>query len=259
MTVILDCEVERREKEREGRETELRTLIREWLCKTPQVDRDLAPYVVHGEYKRARKEELEKLSKEWLKNLRNLSEAERGLFKTINDYDEKYFGDFTFKSDSIVAPFLEYRIDEDGEEVTRFLEFPEYESITSLNYRFLVKDLEEGTEGTADHNIGVITIPPHNLTNKNVILHEMTHAYEDSLPWPHREILLTCLYGDLSKKIPDLDEHIIGKCHSILAQEITLTGGSHSILFRLKCLDLDLRCELELGTIFGYDLWEKVQ
>ena len=75
------------------------------------------------------------------------------MFELVLEYEGEFFGDFTFQSDSIVAPFLEYKIEEDGEEVTKHVEFYEFASITNSYYRFLVKDLDERTEGTADHSL----------------------------------------------------------------------------------------------------------
>ena len=80
----------------------------------------------------------------------------------------------------------------------------------------------------------------------------MIHAYEGALDWAFQQILLTCLYKDLSRKIDNLDGRLVENCHASILRQNALIGGCHSVLFYLKSLDLDLRCGFELGTVWGY-------
>ena len=65
-------------------------------------------------------------------------------------------------------------------------------------------------------------------------------------------MLLTCLYRDLSGKIPDLKVRLIMHSHITVAEQTARQGGWHGMLFYLKSLELDLRCGFKLGTVCGY-------
>ena len=201
------------------------------------------------EEKQAREAEFQRLYCEWY---RNRTPQEETLSDLISDYEEEFFDDFTFQSDSVVAPFLEYKIEEDGEKVIVYEDVPTRTSIKDTYYRCQVNDIDDETEGQINSAERIIIIPPRNLNNKGIILHEMIHAYEDILHWTDKERLLICLYRDLSDKIPNLDERIFTENHLIIGTQTAYQGGHHGILFHLKSLDLDCRCRFNLGTVFGY-------
>ena len=181
----------------------------------------------------------------------NRTQDEIELYDLIIEYDEKLFKDFTFQRESLITPFLKGKTKVNGKWVT-FYENPHeaIESITDSLYRFLVADLEDA-EGLVKHPTRTMTIPLHNLGRKDVILHEMIHIYEDVLHPMYKEILQHCLYVRLSKKIPDLDTHILERCNLAILHENAIDGGYHGPLFHLKSLDLDCRCRFNLGTVFG--------
>jgi hypothetical protein len=188
----------------------------------------------------------------YVKWFRNRTEEEKKLFESILKYEGKYFGDFHFRSNSIVAPFLKYREEVDGKMKKVYAEIPVMTTITDMFYRVRVRNLDKNTYGRCEHKKRIITITPSNLNNKPLILHEMIHAYVDGLNYCFREILLTCLYRDLSRKTPKLDSYLTKKNHVFEAKRIANAGGFHSILFNLKSLDLDFRCGFKPGTVFGY-------
>jgi hypothetical protein len=67
------------------------------------------------------------------------------------------------------------------------------------------------------------------------------------------DVVLLCLYNDLKPKTPDPDRLIIEHAHLLTGVNITELGGRHDVLFLLKNYDLDLRHNLPLGTVCGYD------
>ena len=87
---------------------------------------------------------------------------------------------------------------------------------------------------------------------KITLLHEMIHAYESELQlsgYNHpRELVLLHLYKKLIKRLGEKKTNEIIK----IASQSIFWQASHSILFTLKTIDLDLRLKLPLGSIFAY-------
>ena len=128
-----------------------------------------------------------------------------------------------------------------------------------LSCQFRISKIR-GSMGRYDPRKHTIFIRPEYITDKTVILHEMIHAYEGILLQEHdalrqilRDNLTFSLYNCLRPKINDLNEKILHHSHIVAQEQITKIGGLHSILFYLKSLDLDLRLDLKLGEIYGYD------
>jgi len=205
------------------------------------------------EKQQARKAELRELYIEWWSNR---TPDESKLLDNVFEYEDEFFDDFTFKPGSIITPYIEYEIEYDGEWVTEYVEVPDdMTSIDFSHYRLYVAELDDGTEGQINNVDRIITIPKENIDNKSVVLHEMIHAYINSMSdyyWTFREILTTCLYKDMSAKIPDLEDRLIANSQLLISQQTMLQGGEHGTLFFLKSLDLDLRCGYKLGTVCGY-------
>ena len=132
-------------------------------------------------------------------------------------------------------------------------------SITS--YCFKVSKLRN-SQGWSDSKKRIITISTKYLEDDSTLLHEMIHAYEDFLlrrdyfytRLTLRDLLTHFLYRELSKKIKDLDILIHEFIHIRPYDDKTSGGGFHSLLFFLKSIDLDLRLEKKLGTVFAYGL-----
>lgn len=192
-------------------------------------------------------EEFNELYHEWWVK-RTPDELE--LHSKILDYEAEFFKDMRFEENSIIHDFLAYT-DEDGNEY-----FDEcFYDLQSSKYRFYVKTFEDDTMGETDLSEHVITISPTYKNDKTVILHEMIHAYANTLNEvnpTHKDILLLTLYNNLKEKIQDIDNRILSHAHDLLQFDVTLTGGYHDVLFFLKSLDLDLKCGYKLGTICGY-------
>lgn len=79
-----------------------------------------------------------------------------------------------------------------------------------------------------------------------VLLHEVIHAYEFMLEkYPqYLQYVLLRLYVKLSEKIPNLLLMLNDDTHVVFSV--------HTPLFMMKALDLDLRLNLPLGTIYAY-------
>jgi len=183
------------------------------------------------------------------------------LFDLILKYEKEYFEDFRFQRDSIVDPFLKYEeanISEDnnGGAVTvcedAFV-LDIMQSMQHLCYDVRIEDLDDGTGGQVIYADKIIAIAPPCVDDKSVILHEMIHVFETELDWKYKAILLTCLYKDLSGKIPELDDLLRENNQISIGSNISAKGGDYSILFSLKSFDLDLRCGFKLGTVFHYN------
>lgn len=191
------------------------------------------------------------------------NKAEGKLYETVLDYDADYFQDMRFAEDSIVAPFLKFDIEEAcGEMVEQVSEIEDkFTCIGTNGYRFLIASLDDDTCAITNSEERVVTFHPDHAENKIVILHELIHVHENILGqgWSQlKEILLLQLYRKLQGCIPELDNRIIDHAHLIPGVDIARVGGSHGILFFLKSLDLDLRCNWKLGTVcmYGRDTYD---
>lgn len=168
------------------------------------------------------------------------------LHGKILEYEEKYFEDMTFQPGSALYDIVQTVID-----------MYDYFSLEleSQYFTFHIQDLENGTMGQTNFPERKIVIAPKYKNDKSVILHEMIHAYELTLQTEHsvlNELLLITLYNKLKPQIPELDK-LINEHVELYGQHcVSISGGTHGLLFYLKSLDLDLRCEYKLGTVCGY-------
>lgn len=162
---------------------------------------------------------------------------------------EDYFDDMCLTKKSIVGKYLDtpYEDSKDDDDYTL--------SIDAHFYKFYITD-EEECDGYTDIYNRTITIHRKHINDKNILLHEMLHAHEhiiNSAVPVVRDILIIELYNHLKKHIQDLDKLIYNHANLLHNLELTDMGGNHSVLFMLKSLDLDLRLNNELFTVFGYD------
>ena len=183
-------------------------------------------------------------------------EREKKLYNTILDYQEEYFKDMTLQSDSILHDFLHTEFaDEEGDfHAASSVVQMKMSSIENYYYRIKIIDTPKPI-GRINYKDRVIEFSPQSSEMPDVIMHEMIHAYEDSLgehPAYYRDILFLCLYKDLSSRIENLDSYILKFSSLVDLENIQMRGGRHSILFFLKSLDIDLRMKYEFGTTFGY-------
>ena len=99
-----------------------------------------------------------------------------------------------------------------------------------------------------------ITIPEQYADEDYILLHEMIHAHEhllDELHPVYREGLFLCLMEELKGKIDNLDELLLSFTRYSISTEMA-NSNTHSALFVLKSLDLDLKMGYELGTVYAY-------
>jgi hypothetical protein len=189
--------------------------------------------------------------------IHSCTDKDRELWERVRDLEDTYFRDMTFQVDSILRDYLQFEIaNENGVFSPSHTDVCEKLSSLSNAYcRFYVKDLPPRIAGRYNSREKTITISPEYSNNQAVIMHEMIHAYEDSLhsePDFYRDILFMCLYKELSGKVEDLDSRILAHSHVFEAEIISSYGGAHGMLFFLKSLELDLRCGYKLGTVCGY-------
>ena len=185
-------------------------------------------------------------TKWWL----NRTPEELNLHKKVLEYEEKYFRDMNFESDSILKDYIMFYNGNGNDEESADI----YYSLDNFQYRYLVKKLDD-CGGETNQIKRTITIDPKYIENKSLILHEIIHAHINIIQTIQpflRDALLICLYKYNKEKIDDLDQRILKHANIVSGLDISRRGGSHDILFFLKSLELDLRCGYKLGTICGY-------
>lgn len=132
-------------------------------------------------------------------------------------------------------------------------------SIDEQLFRIIVEDTKK-YDAYVDISEPKIVINKKHVNNKATILHEMIHAHEYILQKQKtllKEIVLIELYKNLkpqlAKRSLNLDAIIFNHANIPHNQYLSEYGGEHDLLFLLKSLDLDLKCDFELFTVFGYD------
>ena len=197
---------------------------------------------------RLSQEELQTKYNEWWNNL---TEYTHHLYTQIMTYESEYFSDLLLKSPE-VAKYLEV-LDANKEPIDFFYDFNL--SLDAQLYTFHVDALQDCI-GVHDSSNRTITIDTEYLNSKEVILHEMVHAYENILdecgiPFI-KEFIFIELYKYLQQQDIDIDGRILA--HSNMLSGIDISSrGKHGVFFLLKTIELDIKCNLPLGTICGYD------
>lgn len=167
---------------------------------------------------------------------------------------ESYFDDMMLDKNSIMYKYMRMLNDEFADDTNNDTDAL---SLQAYNYRFEISaDIQDERDGYSNKSDRVITIKKSSVQNENVILHEMLHAHEqiiNSINPIIRDTLIIELYNKLKKYITSIDEIIYNHANIYHNMQLTEIGGEHSLLFLLKSLELDLRCNNELFTIFGYD------
>lgn len=122
-----------------------------------------------------------------------------------------------------------------------------------------------GSNGQVKRTENALTLSASCKDDDSVLLHEMTHVFEnilDSFPINYHEFVFIHLYRKLSMK-EELRKHLDGMIDSYSdpywQQELNLQGGKHDILFFLKCLDIDIIQGYPLGTTMGYGYVDKIK
>jgi hypothetical protein len=157
-----------------------------------------------------------------------MTKEEYELLIKAEEFEEKYFQDFTLKLyNEIVPDKVIGKID----------------NISSWEFR-IVKENNEfvGRCNGPDKIIEIV----QNDDIENILLHEMIHAYEYILleyPFYHQYVLLK-LYEKILSKIPNLIK--------IIEADKNRYTIEHTPLSLLKSFDIDLELGLPVGTIYSY-------
>ncbi len=186
-------------------------------------------------------EKLSNLYDEWW---RNRTPEEYELQGLCFDCEEEYFEDMLLKDGSLLNDIIEI-----VSEVTDGI----FLGIDKLRLYIVDNDDFNGCFYRSENKI---EINKKYATDKSVILHELIHYYENQLEEQFepfiRELLVLELYNKLLPKIKDLRERIFKHCELYSYTETFKGKGNHGVLFFLKSLDLDIRCDYPLGTVCGY-------
>ena len=182
------------------------------------------------------------------------------LYQQVVSLKYNYFDDMSFQTESIVGKYVNLA---DGSV------YPDLEKLQNIDwesYTFCVGEFAN-PEFLASFtpNTKTLKVSEKCLAEDYVLLHELIHIHEhilDTLPAYYRDILTLSLYNDLSPKLKkrgnDLDAMLASFCHVVNEVMIESAGGTHSPLFFLKSLDIDLRRGYPLGRVLSYGWDEKL-
>lgn len=195
---------------------------------------------------------------DWAKS--NPSDEERKLFDRLYVLGD-YFSDMLFEEGSLTGELIKCQSQlDDGSWQDDTVVLPhELKDFRYTYFKRKVESLENNCAGYFDPKEQLLCISKEYLENDSIILHEMIHLHEfvlNGLPLFYHDTLLWALYVDLKEKINNLDRIILGHAHILAEQKIYNKGGMHDILFLLKSMDLDIKMDYSLGTVFGYELKE---
>jgi hypothetical protein len=184
------------------------------------------------------------------------TKEESSLAGKVIEFEDDYFNDMLFTPDSITGDFFAVEIQDDSGKTLKVYEDTPFDTSLQGKYIFKISKMKSAV-GRCNPKKLIIYIHPKYQSDKNIILHEMIHAYEGILlgnPLGRilRDILFVSLYNSLKPRIENLDDLIKTHGHIYEQEDIATKGGIHGILFYLKSLDLDLRLNLKLGTVCGY-------
>lgn len=178
---------------------------------------------------------LEKRYGEWF---RIRSDEETAIQIRAIEFEEKYFTDMTL---------LDYEKDIVSEIETEdgVSQLDQEKNISINNWRFKINpNIEDGDAITRNYEYLIEFKPEFN--DDNTLLHEMIHAYEFMLKGAEMDNYVTIrLYEELLLKIPNLLE--------FKNKDINLANKTHTTLFLLKSLKLDIELGQELGTVYAYN------
>lgn len=183
-----------------------------------------------------------------------LSINERSIYEKMDKYSD-FFSDMLFKPNSSTYEFIFVQ--------NGFSVIPDYIDCFSYDYfKVKVKRLND-CNGAFSCRTQTLYIDLKSIEDDSVLLHEMIHLHEyvitDKQPKMFYDAVLWGLYISLKDKIPNLNSIITSNIHILDATDIYNIGGNHSLLFMLKSFDLDLKMNYPLGTVYGYDLAERLK
>lgn len=195
-------------------------------------------------------------SYDFMKYYNNATDKERELLNKFEDF-QTFFDDMLFKNEFSTHDFIsiQYKDNDSDEWYDDELDLPDDLQYLGDDYKILIRDLGDDSCGQYNYETRTITIDTKSQDNDSVLLHEMIHVYEhviDEHLTYYRDAIFICLYRDLKKRIPNLDDIILEHGHIYNQNKIANIGGVHSILFLLKSFDIDIKMNYSLGTTFGY-------
>ena len=164
------------------------------------------------------------------------------------DYQERYFKDLTLREKRIRKRLASHKVEIDGEWVDAESDLEI--SLTGARWIFRYRGFRDETLGLCDYRKRTISIK-RGLEGddlKSVLLHEMIHAYEDTLYPTFRDWLLIDLYERMTKK---LGNRTVRRCMDT-SNHAVLHEAHHGPFFLLKSLELDERLGWKRGSVFGY-------
>ena len=178
------------------------------------------------------------------------TKQEKALKNKAIKYDKLYFDDFNFEPNSITGDVYNFaRIKNCPWQVLNKNKFYELTPTVINDCRFFIKEMEEAA---GNCNGWDITIDPGSVNDRDVILHEMIHFRINAMQDNFREILTFCLYKKLKKELTKSFDGLLIDHATAIAACYNPDLWGHGTLFFLKSLDLDIRLNLELCTVYGY-------
>lgn len=179
---------------------------------------------------------------EWLKSA---SRKQKALLKKIYSMEIKLFGDLLFEE-----PLEEDLLDPDNAPLMSFDDEGEL-PLDEIRISFEPNFESEGIYWGKLQYMVLKSEKPF-----NAVIHEVLHAYEAYYErrTPLHGFWTIRLYSRLLSKVSNLDKICTEFVMTGLFDCDTDMGDTHSMLFLLKSLDLDLRLDIPLGTTFGYGL-----
>ncbi|NQT81059.1 MAG: hypothetical protein HQ555_11800 [Candidatus Aminicenantes bacterium] len=197
-----------------------------------------------------------------------MNETEKDIWNKMLKYDDAYFSDMRIEKKELIRRFGRLQFEEEnGTWRTVYDDFPLWNQIPRLE-NWIIKIVNEKKMKAGGICVGERkTIKIAEGLNRNelkqILLHEMIHAYEDlhikgKGYEVYRQFFLLYFFGKLKNKIglEALNEIIENGLQFILLEDL------HTPLFLLKSLDLDLRLKKPWGTIHSYrraDYFEQIQ
>lgn len=173
----------------------------------------------------------------------------------MSKYEDQYFADLTFQKKSILnqvtkayykrgKKWVACTHDMSGDNPAAFMLCHDW-LIVYNSKKYKIGDNILGMCDGKNKTI-IIRKDESKIDEKNIILHEMIHAYESILFPSFREFLILYLYDLLIKKLG------YKKLWKYIRTDNHVLYRVHSPLFLLKSLELDLKLKYPLGTIYGY-------
>ena len=191
---------------------------------------------------------MDRIQKRYRDWMCNKSPEEQALHLQAIDYQDRYFKDLTLREKRIRKRLASHKVEIDGEWVDEESDLEI--CLTGARWIFRYRRFRDDTLGLCEYRKRTISIK-RGLEGddlKSVLLHEMIHAYEDTLYPTFRDWLLIDLHERMTKK---LGNRTVLRCMDT-SNHAVLHEAHHGPFFLLKSLELDERMGWKRGSVFGY-------